>query len=75
MTDTFIDMTNKGRPKRYKTGRCYYCDHDRYPDGKLIDPSTDKNAIQTPRGDWMCGECNFEEVKKLLDMNKRGKIK
>jgi hypothetical protein len=75
MTDTFIDLTQR-KPKRYVTGRCHYCDHNRYPSGKLIDPTTDKMAKQTAEGDWMCGVFvieKFEEIKRLYEMNNRGK--
>jgi hypothetical protein len=71
MTDVFIDAT-RGKPKRYLTGRCHYCDHNIYPSGKLIDPSVDKNAIRLNDGTWMCGICNFEETKKMYDMNNLG---
>lgn len=40
MTDILIDMTTK---RRYKVNRCHYCNSDKYPDGKIIDPS-DKYA-------------------------------
>jgi hypothetical protein len=46
-----IDMTKK---RRYKVNRCHYCDHDKYPDGKIIDPS-DKYARRTDKGDYKCG--------------------
>jgi Pyruvate/2-oxoacid:ferredoxin oxidoreductase delta subunit len=64
MTDILIDMTNK---RRYKVNRCHYCNHDKYPDGKIIDPS-DKYARHTDKGDWKCGICVNEESKKLIDM-------
>lgn len=67
MTDIMIDMTS--RPyKRYKINRCHYCDHDKYPEGKIIDPTTDKHAKQTEIEDWMCGVCVLEEDKKLLSL-------
>jgi hypothetical protein len=73
MTDIFIDLT-QGKPKSYVTGRCFYCDH-KHPNGKLIDPTIDKNAIRLKDGSWMCGVCNVEQIKNLLNMNKGGTIK
>ena len=37
--------------------RCHYCDHDKYPDGKPIDPTTDHNAKQAEKEDWKCSVC------------------
>jgi hypothetical protein len=39
-------------PKRYVINRCHYRDHDRYPEGKMIDHTTDHGAHKTSRGDW-----------------------
>ena len=63
MTDKMIDLTTG---KTYRINTCYYCDHDTYPGGKPIDPTTDKNFKQTAKGDWMCGECVDETTKKAL---------
>lgn len=38
-----------------------------YPHGKPIDPTTDKHAYKTEKGDWKCGFCT---VKDLIEMNK-----
>ena len=46
---------------------CHYCDHDKYPNGKPIDPTTDIHAKQTERGDWKCGVCTIMD---LIEMNK-----
>jgi hypothetical protein len=62
-----IDMTSKPY-KRYVVHRCYYCDQDKYPNGKIIDPTTDEDAHKTARGDYMCGVCTIES---LYKMNKR----
>jgi hypothetical protein len=59
-------MTN--RNKRYNTGVCKFCDHSEYPDGKLIDPTTDHNARQMETGEWKCGVCVTEENAKLLSL-------
>ena len=37
--------------------------------GRFIDPTTDKNAIKTNKGDWMCGTC----VEDLYKMNQSKK--
>jgi hypothetical protein len=59
-----IDMTNKN--KRYRTGICYTCkDH---PNGKVIDPTTDKYARQMETGEWICGVCAGENTKKVLSL-------
>jgi hypothetical protein len=63
MTDTFIDLTSRPS-KRYVTHRCHYCDHHKYPNGKVIDPTTDKHAKRTEKGGWICGECINEEIEK-----------
>ena len=73
MTDTgiLIDLTTPER-KRYVVNFCHYCDHDKYPNGKLIDPTTDHNAIKTAKGDWKCGVCVSEDNKKLLKLLNSG---
>ena len=68
MTDVLIDLTTR---RRYNINRCHYCDHDKYPDGKIIDPS-DKYARHTDKGDFMCGVCALEINQKILEsMNRR----
>jgi hypothetical protein len=64
MTDIMIDLTSRPR-KRYETLRCYYCNSDKYPNGKVIDPTTDKTAHKTSRGDWKCGQCLIEDMYKM----------
>lgn len=73
MIDILIDKTN--RNKRYKTGTglCHYCRHDIFPHGKIIDPSTDKLARRTDKGDWKCGVCVIEDMKKATKLMNRGK--
>jgi hypothetical protein len=67
----FVDRTS-GKTKRYKTGICHYCDHSKYPNGKIIDPSTDKNARRTNKGDFMCGVCALEINQRIVEsMNRR----
>ena len=62
-----IDMTSRPH-KRYNINRCHYCDHDRYPEGKSIDPTTDKHAKKTEKGDWICGVCVTEQNSKLFSL-------
>jgi hypothetical protein len=71
MTDILIDMTNRNR--RYKTGLCQYCNSDIFPHGKIVDPSTDRNANQMPNGSWKCGVCVIEDFKKATKLMNRGK--
>ena len=54
MTDIFIDATTKPN-SRYIAHRCFYCDLGKYPNGKVIGPTNDKDAHKTSRGDWKCG--------------------
>jgi hypothetical protein len=68
----FVDRTS-GKTKRYKTGICHYCDHNKYPNGKIIDPSTDRNAIQMKDGSWKCGVCNLDTLKKVTSLFNRQK--
>lgn len=56
-----IDLTSHPH-KRYKINLCHYCDHDKYPYGKPIDPTTDKHAKQTEKGDWMGSGCVSERM-------------
>jgi hypothetical protein len=70
-SDTIIDMTD--RNKRYKTGICYSCDHSKYPNGKVIDPTTDKYSRQLEGGEWVCGTCIAQENAKLLSLFSRGR--
>jgi hypothetical protein len=72
MTDILIDLTSSGKGKRYKVNVCHYCNHDKFPNGKPIDPTSDKHAQKTAKGDWKCGACVYEGTKKLLEMNRRG---
>jgi hypothetical protein len=59
-----IDMTSRPH-KRYNINRL---DPDRYPEGKPIDPTTDRHAKKTEKGDWMCSFCIGEENKKMLSL-------
>lgn len=68
-----IDMTNRNKRYRSGVGLCHYCRHDLFPHGKIFDPSTDKLARRTDKGDWKCGICVSEESKKLLNMMNRQK--
>jgi hypothetical protein len=65
-----IDLTGR-KPKRYKINVCHYCNHDKYPNGKPIDPTTDHNAINTARGDWKCGTCVSMDAEEMLKLNNR----
>jgi uncharacterized protein YbaR (Trm112 family) len=69
-SDILIDLTTK---RRYKTGICHYCDHSKYPNGKIIDPTTDRNAIQMKNGSWKCGVCVLDNMKKLTSLLNRQK--
>jgi hypothetical protein len=60
-----IDMTSRPH-KRYAINMCHYCSHEKYPDGKPIDPTTDKYAKQTDKGDWMCGFCQNNRLLSLF---------
>jgi hypothetical protein len=42
---------------------CYECDPDWYPTGKPILPS-DKLAEPNEKGEWVCGDCQIEELNK-----------
>ena len=67
-----LDLTIK---KRYKTGICHYCDHFKYPNGKIIDPSTDRGAKQMQDGTWKCGVCQLNDIKKVtMLLNRRQDI-
>jgi hypothetical protein len=68
MADTLIDITEKGKPRRYQINRCHYCNHDKYPHGKPIDPTTDQYAKKMEDGSWKCGICVGEDVKKSLSL-------
>jgi hypothetical protein len=43
---------------------CYECDPEQYPNGKPIDPTTDKLAEPNEKGEWMCGDCQVEDLNK-----------
>jgi hypothetical protein len=47
--DILTDKTDKN--KRHTLHRCFYCDHDKYPQGRVIMPY-DKDAKITARGVW-----------------------
>jgi hypothetical protein len=65
--DIMIDLTSRPH-RRYEINRCFYCDHKKFPHGKPIDPTTDIHAKPTERGDWKCGTCIGEDVKKSLSL-------
>ena len=65
--DIMIDLTSRPR-RRYQINRCHYCDHERFPDGKPIDPTTDKHARQMEDKSWKCGICIGGENKKMLSL-------
>jgi hypothetical protein len=65
MTDIMIDMTSRPR-RRYTINRCHYCSHERFPNGKPIDPTTDKNARQMSDGSWKCSVCITQDVLSLF---------
>jgi hypothetical protein len=69
MADIFLDCTTKPF-RRYVTNRCHYCDHDKYPQGKVIDPTTDKQARQMKDGSFMCGYCVTEKSLSLFGAKK-----
>jgi hypothetical protein len=73
MAKILIDMTN--RNKRHVTGTslCHYCRHDLFPHGKIIDHSTDKNAIRMKDGSWKCSVCLLEDMKKATALLNRQK--
>jgi hypothetical protein len=63
MTDIMIDMT-RGKPyKRYEVHTCHYCNNQQYPNGKIIDPITDKLAKKMPDGSYKCGYCVNEDIR------------
>jgi hypothetical protein len=73
MPGIMIDIRDRRRtpqikPNRYVIHRCTYCDRDRWPIGKPIDPTTDKQAIQMKDGTFKCGVCIGEDVKKSLTL-------
>jgi hypothetical protein len=65
--DILIDLTSRPR-RRYNINLCHYCDHDKFPHGKPIDPTSDKEARQMKDGSWKCGICIGEDVKKSLSL-------
>jgi hypothetical protein len=42
---------------------CHQCDPEQYPRGKPIDPN-DWSAQKNAKGEWVCGECQIEELNK-----------
>jgi hypothetical protein len=60
MSPTLKDITT-GETRRIHI--CYQCDPDIYPKGKPID-STDWKARPDEKGNWICGDCQVEELNK-----------
>jgi hypothetical protein len=54
-------------PGNIEERRCYYCDHGIYPEGRMVDPTTDKDAHKTSRGDWMG---RVSTTRDLYEMNR-----
>ena len=64
--DIMIDISNrKSKPIRHTLNRCHFCDHEKYPFGKVL--FNDKYAIKTEKG-YKCGECANQDTRKLLRM-------
>jgi hypothetical protein len=42
---------------------CYQCDSEQYPRGKPIDVN-DWKARPNEKGEWICGDCQIEELHK-----------
>jgi hypothetical protein len=61
-----IDITERGKPKRYEVHRCFQCDHNKYPEGKIIDPTIDKNWHRNSKGEYVCGVCTVEQMINLM---------
>lgn len=70
--DLAFDMDMNTRLTRTEIAPLKPGNNDKYPDGKIIDPS-DKYARHTDKGDWKCGICVSEEAKKLLKLMNRQK--
>jgi hypothetical protein len=66
MTDILIDRSRGAGGKKHNLHRCFYCDHSKYPQGKVIMPH-DKHARKTDKGDFICGICNLELNQKLIE--------
>jgi hypothetical protein len=66
MTDILVDRSRGGGGKKHTLHRCFYCDHSKFPQGKVIMPH-DKYARKTDKNDWMCGVCVNEESKKIIE--------
>jgi hypothetical protein len=66
MTDMLVDRSRGAGGKKYTLHRCYYCSHDKYPQGKVIMPF-DKNARKTEKGDFMCGVCSIEMNRRIVE--------
>ena len=47
----------------YRIHICYQCDPEQYPKGKPID-ITDWKARKDEKGNWVCGECQIEDINK-----------
>ncbi|HEU4824440.1 MAG TPA: hypothetical protein VFS97_13530 [Nitrososphaeraceae archaeon] len=60
MSPTLKDTTT-GETRRIHI--CYECDPDQYPKGKPIDPN-DSMARPNTKGEWVCGDCQIEELNK-----------
>jgi hypothetical protein len=70
MTDKLIDLTTR---KRHTLHRCHYCDHNKYPFGKVIIPVVDPIARRTSMGDWKCGDCIIADSNKIIEGMSRRK--
>jgi hypothetical protein len=73
MARILIDMTNRNKRHVDGTSLCHYCRDDLFPHGKIIDHSTDKNAIRMKNGSWKCGVCVSEDLIKTTKLLNRQK--
>ena len=62
MTNILRDMTGTG--ERTIIHICYKCDPDTYPRGKPI--INDMNAKKDEKGNWVCSECQTEDLNKMF---------
>jgi hypothetical protein len=55
------------------TSLCGYCRSDLFPHGKIFVPFEDKLARRTSKGDWKCGTCVLEDMRKATKLLNRHK--
>jgi hypothetical protein len=73
MARILIDKTQGNKRSVAGVSLCKYCNEFLFPNGKIINHDTDKNAVRMPNGQWKCSICVQEDLEKTTKLMNRHK--